>query len=96
MLNENNIVKVLFEREKYVEYEVPEEGIMFYSESEEKTYFLNCMTVSILGFCDSMSVSEIISYIQNNFDIEGIAEDELKNDVFEILNILLENKFIQL
>lgn len=96
MLNENSLVKVLFDREKYIEYEVPDEGLMFYSETEGKTYFLNFMTISIMNFCDGMKIGEIISHIQTNFDVEGVTKNELFDDIYEICNNLLENNFIEI
>lgn len=96
MLNEKSRVKVLFDRKKYIEYEVPDEGIMFYSEIDEKTYFLNFMAIYILEFSEGMSIEDIFLNIKNNFDIEGISESELYNDIYEICNILIENSFIEI
>lgn len=96
MLNEKSVIRVIFNRKKYIEYEVPDEGVMFYSEIEEKTYFLNFMTISIMDFCNGMNIGEIVSHIQNNFDVVDVTETELFNDIYEVCNNLLDNNFIEI
>ena len=96
MLNEKSRVKVLFDRKKYIEYEVPDEGVMFYSETDAKTYFLNFMAIYILDSSDGMMIEDIVLNIKTNFDIEGVTETELYNDIYEVCNILLENNFIEI
>ena len=96
MLNRKSVITTLFDRTAYAEYEVPDEGIRFYSENIEKTFFLNYMTLSILDFGNGMQINEIITFIQENFDTKGISEKELYDDILEICHILLENNFIEI
>lgn len=96
MINENAIINKLFIPNDYVEYEIPEEGKMFYSVEEEKTFYLNQIALYILEICDKKSIRDVIKLIIENCDISDTTVDEVEKDILELVNILLDNKFIEI
>lgn len=96
MLNEKSIIKVIFNKDNFIEYEVPDEGVMFYSEKEGKTYFLNYVAIEILKFGDGKSIGDVVSCIKKEYDIIDVTEKALLDDIYELCNNLLDNNIIEI